>query len=267
MRDNNKENTSKAFGRQSVVFDKIYTENLLSEYMRKKFRQELLKYLEYDAKILELNCGTLLDTVYFASLGYTILATDNSEGMLKQIAQKVADMDLQHKIKIRQCDFEHLEQLQPERFNHIYSNFSGLNCTENLDKVLLQMKPLLLPKGKISMVIMPKICPWEIAMLLKGKFKTAFRRMNANGTTAHIEGVHFKTWYYNPSYVLKTMKQDYNLLSLKGISITVPPPFIEYFGERYPKLFSFLERIDSRIENHYPFNRCCDQYMITLQLK
>lgn len=265
--DEHKKTVSRAFSNQSVVFDKIYTENRLSEYMRQKFREELLRQLTPGAQILELNCGTGMDTLFLAGQGYQILATDNADGMLAQLNGKVEQQGLQQKISMEKCDFEHLASLQPRKFNHIYSNFSGLNCTSRLDKVLLQMKPLLQPGGKVSLVIMPKICPWELVMVLKGKFRTAFRRLGSNGARAHIEHVYFRTWYYNPSYVLRVMKQDYRLLSLKGICITVPPPFMEHFTERYPGLFSFLRKADRKLEDRFPFNRCCDQYMITLQLK
>lgn len=264
--EENKIKVSSAFSNQSASFDRIYTGNLLSEYMRSKFREELLCYLNKTASILELNCGTGMDTVYLAQLGYHITATDNSEGMLEQIRSKVRHMNLENRIQVRRCDFEHLSDLLPGQFDHIYSNFSGLNCTPHLDKVLLQMGRLLSPGGKISIVVMPKICPWENMMLFKGKFRTAFRRFSGKaGTDAHIEGVQFKTWYYNPSYILKALKKDFRLLSLKGISITVPPPFIEDFVERYPRVYAFLCAVDKKIEKIFPFNHCCDQYMITLQ--
>lgn len=263
----NTEHVSKAFSQQSLIFDTIYRENLLSEYMRQQFRTELLKYLEKDAYILELNCGTGMDTVYFAEQGFKIFAIDNAPGMLQQLTHKVNTQQLQDHIEVQQCDFEQLERLQPRKFDHIYSNFSGLNCTQHLDKVLQSFRPLLNPGGKVSLVIMPRVCPWENIMALKGKWQTAFRRFRKNGTMAHIEGVHFKTWYYNPSYVINTLKSDFNVLSLRGICITVPPPFIENFVERYPRWFSVLKSIDQRIAHLFPFTYCCDQYMITLELK
>ena len=77
----------------------------------------------------------------------------------------------------------------------------------------------------------------------------------------------FKCFYYNPSYVIKAMKKDFKVVSLKGICIAVPPPFIENFVERYPRLMKILMCIDKAIENYFPFTYCCDQYMITLEKK
>lgn len=263
--DPNIHKVSDAFSKQSFVFDDLYTTNLLSEYMRKKFREELVLHLKPQSHILELNCGTGMDTLYIAGLGHTILATDNADGMLQHIKAKVEQHQLHDRIQIQKCNFEHLEQLQPQTFDHIYSNFSGLNCTQQLNKVLQSMTPLLNDKGKISIVIMPKICPWELIMLFRGQFKTAFRRFKKGGTDAHIEGTIFKCFYYNPNYVIKALKKDFKVVSLKGMSITVPPPFIEHFVERHPKWFKVLSKLDGIIEKWWPFTVCCDQYMITLE--
>ncbi len=58
----------------------------------------------------------------------------------------------------------------------IFSNFAGLNCTGKLDQVLLSFDPLLKPGGLVTLVLLPPFCVWETALVLKGKFKTAFRR-------------------------------------------------------------------------------------------
>jgi hypothetical protein len=117
----------------------------------------------------------------------------------------------------------------------------------------------------VTLVLMPKICPWELAMTLKGDFKTAFRRFRRKGTKARIENIDFRCYYYNPRYIRSSLKKAFRIISVKGMAITVPPPFMERFVERYPGWFKMLCQIDSRIENYFPFNACCDQYMITLQ--
>ena len=152
------------------------------------------------------------------------------------------------------------------KFDHIVSNFGGLNCTDNLKDVLLKLSPLLNAHGKVTLMIMPRVCPWELILMFKGKFKTAFRRFKKN-TPAHIEGVNFSCYYYNPGYVITTLKKEFDVVTLKGVCITVPPEFYQGFVERYPKLFSLLKKTDKAICSVFPFNRWCDHYMITLQKK
>lgn len=262
--DSNTQHVSEAFSNQSSIFDKLYRENKLSEYLREQFRSEVLSNLKPNSSILELNCGTGMDAMYFAEQGHSVLATDNAPGMLSKLDEKIKNSSLEDKIQTQRCSFHDIHTLNGKTFDHIISNFGGLNCTDNLKDVLLQFKPLLNDHGKITLMIMPKICPWELAMVFKGKFKTAFRRFKKN-TPAHIEGVHFYCYYYNPSYVKRVLKGDFKLITLNGIFITVPPEFYQNFVERYPKLFSFLKILDSKICSLFPFTYCCDHYMITLE--
>jgi ubiquinone/menaquinone biosynthesis C-methylase UbiE len=257
---------SEAFSRQSVIFDELNNNNKISEYLRSIYRAEVDSKLRPNDRILELNCGTGLDAIYFASKGHDVLATDLSQGMINQLNAKLTNADLKGKIRTMLCSFNELSKIKDQKFDYILSNFGGLNCTDKLNEVLISFNSLLNNNGKISLVIMPKYCPWEWLMVLKGKFSTAFRRFR-KGTSAHIEGKHFLCYYYSPDYILNALKKDFKLLSLKGICITVPPEFYTGFIERYPKLFKFLSKIDKSISKVFPFTHCCDHYVITLQKK
>src|SRR5207253_2642657 len=123
-------------------------------------------------------------------------------------------------------------------YDVIFSNFAGLNCTDELNNVLHSFDPLLKQGGIVTLVIMPTFCLWEILLLFKGKFKTATRRLfSKNGRKAHIVGELFTCWYYNPSYIIKQLKNNFDLLSCEGLCTIVPPSYIENFAEKYPKAF------------------------------
>lgn len=263
---NNTHLVSDAFSKQSAVFDQLNEENKLSQYLRNEFRQEVLRHLKPHSSILELNCGTGLDAMYFASQGHSVLATDNAPGMLKQLDQKLQERHLQDRVSTQRCSFHDIDTIRHASFDHIISNFGGLNCTGDLRDVLSKLAPLLSAHGKVTLMIMPVISPWELLMALKGKFRTAFRRLKKSAP-AHIEGVHFSCYYYNPGYVINALKKEFDVITLKGVCITVPPEFYQGFVERYPKWFARLKKIDAAIGDHFPFNRCCDHYLITLQKK
>lgn len=254
-----------AFSRQSPIFDDIYETNDITLWMRSRVRDEVMKYINIGDKMLELNAGTGIDACYFSSKGIEVLATDNANGMIAKLEEKIRDRNIDN-LKVKKCSFNNLEYLKDKKFNYIFSNFSGLNCTNDLRKVLTDINDLLVPGGHFSLVIMPKFCPWEMAMFFKGKFKFAFRRFKKDGARAHLEGVYFQCYYYNPSYVLNHMKQyDFKLCSLKGLAIVMPPPYIEHFKTKHPKLFNFLAKLENKIWDKWPFNTWGDHYIITMQ--
>jgi ubiquinone/menaquinone biosynthesis C-methylase UbiE len=260
------EKASAAFSKQAPVFDKIDEENSLIVWMRKRIHQEVMSFARRDDYMLELNCGTGIDALFFASQGIRVKATDNAPGMLEQLKQKVGSFHLDELISIERCSFNNLEQLGvTPQFDYVFSDFGGLNCTDKLDKVLSNIDKLLKPGGRFSLVIMPKVCPWEMGMLFRGYFKTAFRRFRKGGTNARVEGLPFRCYYYSPDFIRRHLGNGYKLLSLKGLAITVPPPYIEHFAERHPSLFRILERWENKLWDKAPFNRWCDHYIITME--
>jgi ubiquinone/menaquinone biosynthesis C-methylase UbiE len=263
--DTNISKVSQAFSAQAPEFDRLSAENGISLYLREVFREEVCQHLPPNAEILELNCGTGIDALYFAGKGHSVLATDNAPGMLAELDKKISRDGIGN-ITTARCSYHHLDKLNAGKFDHIISNFGGLNCTADIEDVLSQFSSLLKENGRVTLMIMPKICPWEIAMLLRGKFRTAFRRFGKSAR-AHIEGVHFDCYYYNPGTVIRKLKKDFTVQTLKGVCITVPPEFYTGFEERYPRLFAVLRKIDSKISGIFPFTHCCDHFMITLQKK
>jgi ubiquinone/menaquinone biosynthesis C-methylase UbiE len=259
-------NAGKAFSKQAPVFDKLNDENKLSVYLRTLYYKEVLSHLKPNSSILELNGGTGIDAIFFAEQGHRILVTDVSEGMIGQLNLKLKTKSLNDNVRTLCCSYHNIHTIKDEKFDHIVSNFGGLNCTDDLEDVLKKLPSLLNSHGKITLVVMPKVSPWEILMAFKGNFSTAFRRFR-KATPANIEGINFLCYYYNPGYITGRMKKEFRVLSLKGIYITVPPEFYRNFIERYPKLFNVLSKIDSVICGFFPFNRLCDHYMITLQKK
>lgn len=257
---------SAAFSKQAPVFDRIDEKNSLIVWMRDRVHKEVMSFVRKDDYLLELNCGTGIDATYFASQGIRVLATDNAPGMLEQLQEKTTAFDLEELISVRRCSFNNLEELgAAQQFDYVFSDFGGLNCTDRLDKVLSDIDRLLKPGGRFTLVVMPKVCPWEMAMFFRGYFKTAFRRFRKGGAGAKVEGLPFRCFYYNPRFIIRQMDNGYKLLGLKGLSITVPPPYIEHFVERHPKLFHTLERWENKLWDKAPFNRWCDHFIITME--
>ncbi len=266
---NNEQLSATAFSRQSVVFDDIYASNTIVHYKRERVRNHINQYLPPKSNILELNAGTGDDAIYFGRQMQNVHATDISDGMLKQLVSKVKKNNLEKRITSEQCSFTDLGMLQNKGpFDLIFSNFAGLNCTDNLAHVLRSFKPLLASEGLVTLVILPKFCLWETLILFRGKFKTAFRRFNSsNGADAHVEGVHFKCWYYNPSYVADVMKDDFEVLNIEGLCTVVPPSYIENISEKHPTIYQRLVKLESRLKNKWPWRLIGDYYIITLRKK
>lgn len=255
-----------AFSKQSAIFDGLYAENTIVSYKRQRVRKHVLQYLRQSGSILELNSGTGQDALFFAKNGHHVHATDLSAGMQQQLMKKVEQQQMGRMVSNELCSFTQLEKLKDKGpYDHIFSNFAGLNCTGDLKKVLLSFSPLLKPEGVVTLVILPRFCLWEFLLVFKGKFRTALRRLRSrNGYTAHVEGSYFTCWYYQPSYVINTMKDEYDLLSVEGLCTLVPPSYIEGFAEKHPLAYKLLKRAEDRLRLSWPWKFIGDYYIISL---
>jgi ubiquinone/menaquinone biosynthesis C-methylase UbiE len=259
------QNVSDAFSRQSAVFDEEDQANPVIQRMRKQVHAHVLSLLNPGDKILELNAGTGIDAVFFAQQGYNILATDNAQGMINTFTEKVKKLNLENKIQVQKCSFNNLEEIKENNFNHIFSNFGGLNCAEDINQVVQQFHRLLKPGGIATLVIMPRICPWEMLLALKGNFKIAFRRLSKKGVSSHLEGVYFTTYYYSPKQLLNAFGKNYSKVSIKGLGILTPPPYLNKFPTKHSALFKTLAMLEEKLDTKAPFNSWADHFIISIQ--
>ncbi len=263
------QDAARAFSKQAPVFDQLYSTDTIFQYKRKRVREHIEKWISPQSVMLEINAGTGDDAIYFAQRGHHIHATDISGDMQKMLIQKIELARLENKITHEICSFTELENLrQPGTYDYIFSNFAGLNCTSQLEKVLDSFSFLLNPGGLVTLVLMPKFCLWEFLLLFKGKFKIAFRRFaGRKGAKAFIEGEYFRCWYYNPSFIKKYLKGSFDIVSIEGLCTLVPPSYMENFAGKHSKFYQYLKKREEKWKANWPWKSIGDYYIITLKKK
>lgn len=265
--DINEQEAARGFSKQAAGFDAYDAGNAIIQYKRKRVRDQVARWLAPESSILELNAGTGEDASWFAQQGHHVHATDIAVGMQDVLREKIIRLGLRDKVSQEICSFTALETLESKGpYDCIFSNFAGLNCTGELDKVLQSFSSLVKPGGMLTLVILPRFCLWEMLMVFKGKFRTAFRRFS-RGASSHVEGHYFRCWYYQPSYVIRSLKESFDLLDLEGLCTIVPPSYIEGFAGKYPRLYRVLRNAEDRWKGRWPFKVIGDYYIISFRKK
>ena len=237
----------------------------ISARMRRKVYDHVLRFLRPADRLLELNAGTGIDAAFFAGRGQIVHAIDIAPGMLDHLSAKIDQQRLSDRLTVQALSFTELDRVEGGPFDYVFSNFGGLNCIADLAPVARHLPQVLRPGGIVTWVIMPPICPWEIALLLKGHFTLAARRWHRHGTLAHVEGVHFTTTYFTPRQVLTALGPEFRLLCLEGLSVFTPPADRVDFPRRFPHLYRALTRIDDALAARWPFNHWGDFFILTAQ--
>ncbi len=256
---------AKAFDNQSLIFDELYDSNYLVNYSRNIIRAELLRQLPNGGEVLEINAGTGTDAIFLGSQGFKVKATDVSASMVAMIKQKVIRHQLTDFITASQCSFWDIEELDLKKYDMVYSNFGGLNCTDDIDRLLPKIVNKLKPGGRAVLVLMPVFCPWERAMFFFGNMKVAFRRRKGKSTKAHIEGEYFDVWYHTASEVVQALNGKANLIRQQSLSLFVPPSAYRTFDKKHPRLLSLLEKLDRVFTLRWPFRNWGDYLILTIE--
>jgi ubiquinone/menaquinone biosynthesis C-methylase UbiE len=259
------ENVNKAFSRQSIIYDEYDRENPTLTWMRNQVMKHALSYLRPNDKILELNSGTGIDAEFFAQKGFAVHCTDLSDGMVEQMKKKFSSDKYFGKVTIQQCSFTELDKIGNKKFDFIFSNFGGLNCIPDLRKTTKFYPSLLNKNGRVCLVILPPICPWEIIQLFRGKFSLAFRRFRKDGVLANVEAIKFKTYYFSAKDVMKALGQDFKLLKVESLALFTPIPQMERIPKKFPGFAKMLNKIDEKISGIFPFNRIGDHIIVTAE--
>jgi ubiquinone/menaquinone biosynthesis C-methylase UbiE len=256
--------TEMAFTLQAPLFDELEKQNPILQYMRTEVHGYMHSIIKPGDKILELNAGTGIDAVTFAEWECDVLATDLSEGMLSELDLKKQKSSFGNRIETRQLSFNDLSSIEEKRFNHVFSNFGGLNCADNLEEVVEQIKLMLLRNGYATLVIMPPVSPLEMMTFFKGN-KNAFRRFKKKGVDSKVENIHFKTFYYSVKDLKGYFGKNYRCNHLQSLGLFVPPPHADHFVKRNLKLFGLMKNFDKTFGRFPLLRNIGDHFIISFQ--
>lgn len=255
---------AEAFSRKATIYDAFGQNHPNLERMRRHFYDHIQAVMAPGGSLLELNAGTGQDAVELVGAGFRVHATDIAPGMLAEIDAKIAAQNLGDRLSSQYCSFTRLDEVSGGPYDGIYSNSGGLNCTDELPAVVAGLPHLLRPGGRVTWVIMPRVCPWELAVIPKD-WRVGTRRLRRDGVIAHVEGVYFRTWYYSASSVRRLFGPRFRFVRQEGLSVFTPPADNKTFPANHPRLYRKLVQLDDRLFRHWPCNGWGDFYILTME--
>lgn len=260
------ETVAEAYNRNADKYDEFIENNPNLMRMRQKVYTHVTSLLPQGSRMLDLACGTGTDAIWFAQHGYAVHGIDISDGMLERANEKANQLSLQSRATFEHRSYTELASLEKNQFDCTFSNFGGLNCVSDLSSVAEQVRPLLKANARVIWALMPPFCLWESAQILRGRIRLATRRFSGK-STVHKEGLIYPVYYYTPRQVASAWGKDFQLESVKALSVITPPATNKDFAIKRLSAFEFLSKLDDALESRWPFKYWGDFTIITLRRK
>lgn len=262
------------FDAAAAGYDAEFTQTQLARWLRASVQAHLAEAFAPGDHVLELGCGTGEDALWLARRGVRVTATDVSQAMLAVAQRKAAAAGLTHLV-----DFAAIDLASPpsaidnsqfaihnSQFSGAFSNFGPLNCLPDRRNVAAALGQWVRPGGRVVLVLMAPVCPWEIGWhLLHGQVRPAFRRFRSGGE-AHVgDGKTIRVWYPSPRTVAAEFAPTFETRELVGIGSLLPPSYLSGLVDRYRGVFDRLARADRRVGGVWPWTWLNDHFLMVLE--
>jgi SAM-dependent methyltransferase len=231
------------------TYDSVFADTIIGRAQRQSVWREIEEVFTQGQRILELNCGTGVDAVFLANRGVRVLACDIAPRMIELAQIRANLMKTSGLIDFRVLPTENIEVLGKEGlFDGAFSNFSGLNCVNDLSTVAQKLARLLRPGARLILCMIGRFVPWEIAWYLAhGNPRRAFLRFQRGTVGCITEDAVVNVHYPSVRKLARIFAPSFRLRKLQGIGITLPPSYLESWAQKYPLVLDRLARLDRRI--------------------
>ena len=260
-----------AFDRLAPEYDALVAGEIF-QLLRRRTHDAFARRFKSGSRVLEIGCGTGIDTAFLASRGVDVIACDPSEAMVSRSLRRLAHEGCDTRATVLPCGIQDLpafldaladSNLRP-RFDGIVSNFGALNCVEQLAPLGALGHKYLRPGGVMLVTLMSRHCAFEMLYFFATRRRQLATRRGGEGAVAvRVAGVDVPTFYHRIADVQTALEPDLQLAAVEGIGVAIPPPYLEPRWRKIPlAVRGLMRRIDALLAPIPPFNRVGDHVLL-----
>jgi len=227
------------------TYDHDFPETLIGTLQREEVWRQLDRVFHPGQRILELNCGTGLDAMHLAKRGVRVLACDISPRMIDLANRRMTSSSFRSRVELRVLPIQDLHVLGDELVDGTFSNFSGLNCVQDLSLVSENLARILRPGSRLLACMIGRFYAWEIVWYLaQANPKKAFRRLQSSGTAGFSKTSQVEVYCHSVAEITRMFAPHFRLRGHRGIGIALPPCYAERTFSHLSAAIRALAKVD-----------------------
>jgi SAM-dependent methyltransferase len=255
-------------------FDNIaadYDHHILGNRINRLLRDRSLAWLQTafagSAHLLEIGCGSGMETLPMLHDGHEITAVDISERMLEVVREKARSRGLGERLRtihLRARDLGRLvTELGPGAFDGAYSTYGALNCEPDLHPIASALADLLQPDDRFVAGVYNRWCLFEIL-----GYALSFQPDRARGRWRNpvpVGASRFCVDVYAHSVpdLAQLFAADFVPVRVEGVPVLLPPSDLSTYAEKLSRHFDRWARWDARLGRRWPWRALGDHFLMT----
>jgi SAM-dependent methyltransferase len=250
------------------IYDEQISNNRINRLLRERSSRLLAESFRLPCHLLEIGCGTGMETIPLLEMGHEVLCVDISERMLEIVRAKASALGVGERLRTRKLAASDLSALEAEHglgaFEGGYSTYGALNCEPDLRPISPALGALLRPRARFLAGVLNRWCLFEMmADAVSGRFREM--RGRARGSVrAGSSRFRVDAYAYSPNEFLRCFAGEFTVEWLEGVPVLLPPPDRAKYVEPLSRHFDLLARWDEKIGRRGPFRSLGDYFLMVL---
>jgi SAM-dependent methyltransferase len=248
-------------------YDHHITGNRMNRLLRNRSLAWLGPRFSGRPRLLEIGCGSGMETLPLLRAGHQVVAVDISEQMLATVRSKADHEGLANRLETRHLRARDLgrlvSDLGPESIDGAYSTYGALNCEPDLTPIPAALHRLMRPGAPFVAGVYNRWCLFEMAGY-SASLQTS-RALGRRRNPVPVGGSRFCVDVYAHSVndFRRLFRNGFVVERVEGVPVMLPPSDLTAYAEKFARHFERLAGWDARIGARWPFNQLGDHFLMT----
>jgi len=255
-------------------FDNIaeeYDHHILGNPVNRLLRDRSLEWLRVafaDARaLLEVGCGSGIETLALLEDGHEVTAVDISERMLEVVRRKSRDAGTSERLRCVHLRAREIGELARDvgspAFDGAYSTYGALNCEPDLRPVVEGLGRLLSPGRPFVAGVYNRWCLFEtMSYALSLRWDRAAGRWH-NPVPVGASRFCVDVFAFSAPEFRRRCAPEFSMVRVEGVPVVVPPSDLSPYIRKLPRHFDSWTRWDRFLGRRTPLKYLGDHFLMT----